>query len=136
MSVVGKYRYFMHSPAEQDRAPVVVDIILVGRTKIITLHSGIWLENEMDRKISFRLHIPISPLVAPGQPGRDQERNNDRMLGPLKPKEGTFSGSWPQDTSGHSIVTLDPPTTRHLCTSHSKDPEKEGSESNFFRSIS
>ncbi len=30
MSVVGKYRYLMASPAENDRVPVVVDIILVG----------------------------------------------------------------------------------------------------------
>ena len=93
VSVVGKYRYFMHSPAEHDRAPVVVDIILVGRTKIITLHSGIWLENQMDRKISFRLHIPISPLVAPGQQVNVRERNNDRILGPLKPKEGQAAPS-------------------------------------------
>ena len=67
---------------------MVVDIILVGRTKIITLHSSIWLENQMDRKISFRLHIPISPLVAPGKQVNVRERNNDRSLGPLKPKEG------------------------------------------------
>ena len=92
MSVVGKYRYFMHSPAEHDRAPVVVDIILVGRTKIITLHSGIWLENQMDRKISFRLHIPISPLVAPGHFQQSmREKNSDRILGPLKPKEGELT---------------------------------------------
>ena len=30
VSVVGKYRYLMASPAENDRVPVVVDIILVG----------------------------------------------------------------------------------------------------------
>ena len=93
MSVVGKYRYFMHSPAEHDRAPVVVDIILVGRTKIITLHSGIWLENKMDRKIFFRLHIPVSPLVAPGASPRHREKTGDRILGPLKPKEGTLPSS-------------------------------------------
>ena len=99
--MVGKYRYFMHSPAEHDRAPVVVDIILVGRTKIITLHSGIWLENQMDRKISFRLHIPISPLVAPGKQVNVRERNNDRVLGPLKPKEGkTARSSRDVSTSG------------------------------------
>jgi hypothetical protein len=78
----------MHSPAEHDRAPVVVDIILVGRTKIITLHSGIWLENRMDRKLSFRLHIPISPLVAPGAHEDERQRSNDRTLGPLKPGAG------------------------------------------------
>lgn len=29
MSVVGKYRYSMASPAENDRVPIIVDIILV-----------------------------------------------------------------------------------------------------------
>lgn len=65
MSVVGKYRYFMHSPAEHVSVPVIVDIILVGRTKIITLHSSIWLDNRTDRRVAFRLHVPITPLVAP-----------------------------------------------------------------------
>ena len=53
MSVVGKYRYFMHSPAEHDSVPVIVDIILVGRTKIITLHSSVWLENLTDRRVGL-----------------------------------------------------------------------------------
>ena len=44
--MVGKYRYFMVSPAEAVKVPVIVDIILVGRTKIITLHSCVWLENQ------------------------------------------------------------------------------------------
>ena len=89
MSVVGKYRYHMYSPAEHDRAPVVVDIILVGRTKIITLHSGIWLENRMDRKVAFRLHVPITPLVAPGRRLDERQRDSDDTIGPLKPGSGT-----------------------------------------------
>ena len=31
VSVVGKYRYQMYSPAEHRYLPVIVDIILVGR---------------------------------------------------------------------------------------------------------
>lgn len=31
VSVVGKYRYQMYSPAEHRHLPVIVDIILVGR---------------------------------------------------------------------------------------------------------
>lgn len=88
ISVVGKYRYQMYSPAEQNRVHVVVDIILVGRTKIITLHSGLWLENRMDRKLSFRLHVPVSPLVAPGSQNEDHKHHHDRILGPLKPGQG------------------------------------------------
>ena len=43
MSVVGKYRYLMDSAMKRGHLPVIVDIFLVGRTKIITLHSSIWV---------------------------------------------------------------------------------------------
>lgn len=88
VSVVGKYRYHMYSPAEHDRSPVIVDIILVGRTKIITLHSGIWLENRTDRKVAFRLHVPITPLVAPGKRADVRQRDSDDIIGPLRPGSG------------------------------------------------
>ena len=38
VSVVGKYRYTLSAPREERQLPLLVDIILVGRTKIITLH--------------------------------------------------------------------------------------------------
>lgn len=90
VSVVGKYCYHMHSPAEHQTLPVIVDIILVGRTKIITLHSSIWLINSTDRHVAFRLHVPITPLVAParvGPPNRKQ-RTTDHVIGPLDPNAG------------------------------------------------
>lgn len=92
VSVVGKYCYHMHSPAEHQTLPVIVDIILVGRTKIITLHSSIWLINSTDRHVAFRLHVPITPLVAParvGPPNRKQ-RTTDHVIGPLEPNAGTL----------------------------------------------
>jgi hypothetical protein len=49
VNVVGKYRYRMTSPADSTWVPLIIDIILVGRTKIITLHSSVWLENAIDR---------------------------------------------------------------------------------------
>lgn len=90
VSVVGKYCYHMHSPAEHQTLPVIVDIILVGRTKIITLHSSIWLTNSTDRHVAFRLHVPITPLVAParvGPPNRKQQ-TTDHVIGPLEPNAG------------------------------------------------
>ena len=115
VSVVGKYRYFMHSPAEHDSVPVIVDIILVGRTKIITLHSSVWLENLTDRRVAFRLHVPITPLVAPAAargaaPEQQTELKSDTLLGPLPPGEGGSAtiGPEPQDACRllcrHSIV--------------------------------
>jgi len=55
----------------------------VGRTKIITLHSVMWLENCTDRRVTFRLHTPISTLVAPPANAR-----TDSTIGPLGPDEG------------------------------------------------
>jgi len=87
----------MHSPSEHQTLPVIVDIILVGRTKIITLHSSIWLTNSTDRHVAFRLHVPITPLVAParvGPPNRKQ-RTTDHVIGPLEPNGGNFSSFRP-----------------------------------------
>ena len=61
----------------------------VGRTKIITVHSGIWLKNSTDRRLRFRLHVPITSLVAPaGQDGARPQLALDNMIGPLLPDAG------------------------------------------------
>ena len=89
MSVVGKYRYTMMSPAEHDRVLVIVDIILVGRTKIITLHSSLWLENHTDRAVSFRLHVPLTPLTAPTHPANSsQDPTGNIIIGPFPSGSG------------------------------------------------
>ncbi len=88
VNFVGKYRYWILSPAEHSHVPVIVDIILVGRTKIVTLHSSIWVENRTDRKLSFRLHVPITPLVAPLADETNVDSRGDAIIGPLDPGQG------------------------------------------------
>ena len=99
--MVGKYRYQMLSPSEHNRVPVLVDIILVGRTKIITLHSGMWVDNRTDKQLTFRLHVPVTPLTAPAA-GASGTRS-DTIIGPVKPEKGALtlssanreeSGAW------------------------------------------
>ena len=90
VNLVGKYRYHVDSAAERGHLPVIVDIILVGRTKIITLHSGIWLKNATDCRLSIRLHVPITTLVAPVGSSNGQQLASDIILGPLEPCQGTF----------------------------------------------
>lgn len=93
VNVVGKYKYNMLSPADNTTVPVLVDVILVGRTKIITVHSGIWVENAIEIPISFRLHVPTTSLAPPGVFRKKQGTLNDEgdlLIGPLKPGEGTF----------------------------------------------
>ena len=86
VSVVGKYRYQMLSPREHNRVPVLVDIILVGRTKIITLHSAMWVDNRTDKHLTFRLHVPVTPLSAPAA-GSSGPRS-DSIIGPVRPDKG------------------------------------------------
>ena len=92
INVVGKYKYNMTSPADNTVMPVVVDVILVGRTKIITVHSGIWVENSIEIPISFRLHVPTTSLVPPGVIKRRQKLSTegDVLVGPLRPGEGVY----------------------------------------------
>ena len=112
INVVGKYKYTMLSPADNTTVPVLVDIILVGRTKIITMHSGIWVENGIDRPITLRLHIPITSLVPPSgttslldgkasaysrtksryprSTVRIHTRDGDIIIGPIEPGCGCY----------------------------------------------
>lgn len=90
VNFVGKYRYWILSPAEHSHVPLIVDIILVGRTKIITLHSSIWVENCTDKRLSFRLHVPITPLVAPLPQEAQVDSRGDAIIGPLKPGQGSI----------------------------------------------
>eukprot|EP00983_Pelagomonas_calceolata_P095324 1157997-Pelagomonas_calceolata.AAC.8 len=44
--IVGKYCYYLDMPLESQRVPVIVDVALIGRTKIIKLHSALWLQDQ------------------------------------------------------------------------------------------
>lgn len=92
INVIGKYKYNMTSPADNTVMPVILDVILVGRTKIITVHSGIWVENSIEIPISFRLHVPTTSLVPSGIIKRKQSvgTEGDVFIGPLKPGEGAY----------------------------------------------
>lgn len=70
VSHVGKYRYAMFSPHQSATVHVIVDVMLVGRTKVISIHSSVWLENSTDLPLCVRLHVPpsllaVTPTVAP-----------------------------------------------------------------------
>ena len=105
VNVVGKYRYRMTSPADSTWVPLIIDIILVGRTKIITLHSSVWVENAIDRDIALRLHVPTTSLVPPsaGGGGGGSSRgcggagggdSSNIAIGPLKPQSGARGRGW------------------------------------------
>ena len=60
---VGKYRYQLYSPHENATVHIVVDILLVSRTKVISIHSPVWIENSTDLHLRARLHVPTSLLA-------------------------------------------------------------------------
>lgn len=103
MSVVGKYRYLMDSALKRGHLPVIVDIFLVGRTKIITLHSSIWASNVTDRPLSLRLHIPITSLAAPTGAGTGTNSTSaDANVAPLLPGKGRIHLRSPPPLRVHS----------------------------------
>jgi hypothetical protein len=65
VSLVGKYNYMLQAPLDNIEVPVVVDIVLVGRTKVISVHSPYWIFNRSDRDLIFRLQLYLGYLNAP-----------------------------------------------------------------------
>ncbi|EFJ52490.1 hypothetical protein VOLCADRAFT_102987 [Volvox carteri f. nagariensis] len=93
VDVVGKYCYELHSPTDDQRAPVVVDVVLVGRTKILKIHSALFVQNNTNCRLSFRLHFPSVSLarqVVRGAGDVQLPGEQDIRLRPLKPGEGRY----------------------------------------------
>lgn len=51
VDVVGKYRYEAREPLGGSRLPLMLDVLLVGRTKMLRLHSCLWLENNTGMRL-------------------------------------------------------------------------------------
>lgn len=64
MSVVGKYRYSMASPAENDRVPIIVDIILV--TSSLCWHNAALSRDLVERRLYHRFKTELTPCAIPG----------------------------------------------------------------------
>jgi hypothetical protein len=75
---VGKYRYAARDPTGAAALPVLLDVLLVGRTKILKLHGPLWASNATRHKLGITL---VMPAAASGAgPGRGR-----RPLGQAKP---------------------------------------------------
>ncbi|KAG1653118.1 hypothetical protein FOA52_012193, partial [Chlamydomonas sp. UWO 241] len=91
VDIVGKYVYNLENPAGELVVPLIVDVDLVGRTKVVRLHSALYACNRTDLRLSLRLHIP-SPWMAYHislLPGEHQE-GQEIVMRPLAPGEGAF----------------------------------------------
>jgi hypothetical protein len=96
--VVGKYRYEAREPLGGPSLPLLLDVLLVGRTKMLRLHSCLWLENNTGMRLEPCLQLGSScstPIVlGPGDKLDSMQRLHLRVRVRAKP--------------GHRISTLAP----------------------------
>ncbi|GIL45737.1 hypothetical protein Vafri_2896 [Volvox africanus] len=93
VDVVGKYCYDLHSPTDERRAPVIVDVALVGRTKILKIHSALYVQNDTSCRLGFRLHFPsvlLARQVVQSAGDMQLQGEQDIQLRTLKPGEGRY----------------------------------------------
>eukprot|EP00798_Chlamydomonas_sp_ICE-L_P005984 gene5984-5277_t len=104
IDVVGKYKYHAISPGDDVKIPLIVDVVLEMTsislslstwcwTKILKLHSALWVQNGTDRKIGFRLHMPSARLalqISAASHADTLVSSQDIHLRSLKPGQGRF----------------------------------------------
>ena len=91
VSLVGRFSHRVKSPLQGTVMPIVCDIILAGRTKLISFHSGIWVHNKTVCSLMFRLQLETNIFSPPEEEMlREGKIDNTRMLGPLKPNTGMY----------------------------------------------
>ncbi len=71
---------------------VLLDVLLVGRTKILKLHGPLWATNATRHKLGLTLVMPAAANGAPVVlgPGDSLDSHQNMRLRPLKPGEGRF----------------------------------------------
>ncbi|KAF6253188.1 hypothetical protein COO60DRAFT_1463300 [Scenedesmus sp. NREL 46B-D3] len=98
VDVVGKYRYEVRDPLGGPSLPLLLDVLLVGRTKMLRLHSCIWLQNSTSMRLQPCLQLGAgcrTPVAAGALPVLYitqicVHRSPAFNCGVLKPKEGRF----------------------------------------------
>ncbi|GIL71927.1 hypothetical protein Vretifemale_2372 [Volvox reticuliferus] len=93
VDVVGKYCYDLHSPTDERRTPVIVDVALVGRTKILKIHSALFVQNGTSCRLGFRLHFPsvlLARQVVQSAGDMHLPGEQDIRLRTLNPGEGRY----------------------------------------------
>ena len=60
VDVAGKYRYTARDPGGGEPLPLLLDVLLVGRTKILKLHGPLWASNSTRHKLGITLAMPAA----------------------------------------------------------------------------
>jgi hypothetical protein len=83
VDVVGKYRYEAREPLGGPSLPLLLDVLLVGRTKMLRLHSCLWLENATSLRLEPCLQLgsgcSMPVVLGPGDKLDSQQRLHLRV---------------------------------------------------------
>ena len=91
VSLVGRFSHRVKSPLQGTSIPIICDIILAGRTKLISFHSGIWVHNKTNKNLTLRLVLETNLFNPPEEEKlREGKIDNTRTLGPLEPNTGMY----------------------------------------------
>lgn len=102
---IGKFSYMLVSPHDGLRVPLLVDISLKARTKIISVHSTVKVRNCSDATLHFRLKLPTLAAVGPASDGLHQESEGPAFKGPRPTKTNKCEHAAKQ-TLGTNVVDL------------------------------
>ncbi|KAL0042783.1 hypothetical protein WJX79_011021 [Trebouxia sp. C0005] len=86
---VGKYAYVIGSPHDAAATPVVMDVVLDVRTKVLTVHSPFRVENLTNQQLEFNVHLFRGPQT-PGAPGKGAAAISVVPNNPLAPGQQTY----------------------------------------------
>lgn len=61
---VGKSVMELRAPYDEANVPLILDVTLVDRTKLLSVHSTLQLVNETSHPLHLWLHLPTVPSPA------------------------------------------------------------------------
>lgn len=105
MDVVGKYRYEAREPLGGSRLPLMLDVLLVGRTKMLRLHSCLWLENNTGMRLepclSLGSYCSTPVVLGPGDKLDSLQRLHLRVC-----QSCVAATYWPPADAGRFLAPL------------------------------
>lgn len=85
------FRYYLRSPQQDVVLPVIVDVVLIGRTKMLRIHSAVRIDNSTHVPIRLLLHLPepsVRDTLALDQGDEHAHQQQAVRLAALMPGEG------------------------------------------------
>lgn len=83
VDVVGRYQYQLRHPLGGPVLPLVLDVLLVGRTKMLRLHSCVWLSNatasRLQAVVTLGAGCALPVVLGPGDRIDAQQRLHLRV---------------------------------------------------------